>query len=172
MAAKHRKPKQKLDHKAKIAKAVLAGNNYSEIAASLGVSLRTVHRDLSEVLTEWRENAISDIDQLQAIELARLDKVEAEAWKAWERSIGTTKKTRKGITAQGEVDLEILEEINGDPRYLEKVLVCVQKRIAIFGLEKPIKVDLKNEYTGLTRSEIIKEIARLEAGTTTKKSKK
>ena len=49
-------------------------------------SLETVHKDISRLLEEWREQRIDKIDQIVQLELQRNDDIIKEAWQAWDKS--------------------------------------------------------------------------------------
>jgi predicted transcriptional regulator len=56
------------------------------IARELSISQPTVCQDLQAIRKQWRESAIRDFDAARELELQKLDRVEREAWAAWERS--------------------------------------------------------------------------------------
>lgn len=69
-----------------VADSYIQGRTQAEIARYLGVSQPTVSTDLKAIQKQWRESAIRDFDLLRERELQKLDRVEREAWAAWERS--------------------------------------------------------------------------------------
>ena len=56
------------------------------IARELAISQPTVCQDLQAIRKQWRESAIRDFDAARELELQKLNRVEREAWAAWERS--------------------------------------------------------------------------------------
>ena len=109
-----------------------------------GWSALVIHQDLQFLQERWRTEALGDITEAKTRELAKLDEVEAQAWEAWHRSIGKTKKTlterRTGGRTPGEKAAVSTEELNGDPRYLTIVLDCQARRAKMLGLDMPTKI--------------------------------
>ncbi|HEY4313615.1 MAG TPA: helix-turn-helix domain-containing protein [Pirellulales bacterium] len=112
----------------------------SSIAERVGVDQSTVCDDLKYVRREWRDSAVRDFDLAQAEELQKLDRVEREAWAAWEQSQkpaqsavingdGGNQQTRKSVRNR-----------HGDPRMLEIILKCNAARRTMLGLDAPTKI--------------------------------
>ena len=104
-------------------------------------STAIIKSDVDHLVARWREEALRDISQAKAEELAKLDELEREAWAAWHRGIGRkqVRTTKIGGKEGGEVSLRT-EVLNGDPRYLGIVLDCQQRRAKILGLDAPQKI--------------------------------
>lgn len=119
----------------------LKGLTMRQMGAEVGVSHQQICEDLKHIRAEWRSSTIRNFDEAKSLELARLDQIEAEAWRAWERSQGkhVTTKTESGTGAQGAIDKtsETTEDLAGDPRFLDAIAKCVQKRCDILGLDAP-----------------------------------
>jgi hypothetical protein len=124
----------------RVADLYVQGLTQCAIAEELGVHQPTVCDDLKKIQRQWRESTVRNFDEAKEMELQKLDRVEREAWAAWERSQkpaqsttvegdGTPKRSRKTISQR-----------NGDPRYLDTVLKCVAARRAILGLDAPTKI--------------------------------
>ena len=64
----------------------LKGNSFRSIAEQTGVSLAQVQRDVALCKREWSKSTSREIQSSVAKELARIDRIETEAWQAWERS--------------------------------------------------------------------------------------
>ena len=60
----------------------------NKIARQLNVSDAIVSRDLEACRAEWTGSLVADTDALVAEELARIDRIEAEAWVQWRLSKG------------------------------------------------------------------------------------
>lgn len=69
-----------------MAELYLASWSQGEIARELGVSQATVSSDLKKLAQAWRDSAARDFDLARGLELERLDRIEREAWAAFERS--------------------------------------------------------------------------------------
>lgn len=140
----------------------LRGYSYREIVAALNadlakretgytISLAMVYYDLQHLLIEWKREQLENIDEYILQELKKLDQIEKELWKAWEKSVGgkTRVKTspKKGDRSKRkeEVDSEVtLETSAGNPRYLQLILEVQQRRAKMLGFDKPLKVEIPN----------------------------
>lgn len=49
-------------------------------------STRTIWNDINELLDEWRELRVQDIDQKVQLELERIDDAVSELWEQWDKS--------------------------------------------------------------------------------------
>lgn len=148
--------------RAKVMDLYLKGESQPAIARKLKLSQPTVSRDLEHCREEWKARAAEDFKAHVAESLARVDRLELEAWRAWERSVGTHKKrvekseptipaptqeTMDPLPAMAPVDAvtEVTvttEKLNGDPRYLERIAGCIDRRIKLLGLDAPKRVDV------------------------------
>lgn len=135
-----------------VARLYLRGFPQGEIAQKLGVHASTVSQDLAKIRQYWLESAKLDMDAIKAKELAKLDALEMEYWRAWERSKGEhTKRTRSYVegTAKGEkaegvpvTVTETVEQTSGDPRFLAGIESCMQRRAKMLGLDAPKLLDV------------------------------
>ena len=138
---------------ANIAKLYLMGQTQAAIGRQFGVSQPQICYDLKIVRTRWLESSIRNFDDAKAEELAKIDRVEAEFWAAWDRSQKikqvTSTKRKEPKDASTEVGVR-KEEQAGDPRFLDGVLKCIQKRCEILSLDAPSKLSLldkdRNNY--------------------------
>jgi hypothetical protein len=82
-------------------------------------------------------------DQRQAEELAKLDHLEKEYWEAWEHSKQERQRTRTR-KASGQAPSESAEltkeKRDGNPKFLDGVLRCIDRRCALQGLNAPQRV--------------------------------
>ena len=129
------------------------GDSQRTIAERLGglrayrVSHQTICNDIEAILDRWRQATVQNVDELKAQELAKINTIEREAWRAWERSIGKSERTlaeKRTGEKPGERSQIVRETLVGDPRFLEKVQWCINKRCEILGLNAPAKL----EHTG------------------------
>lgn len=136
----------------------LQGKNYREIATLISkerkysISHATVATDVKFVLNEWKEQREDKVELYITIELAKIDKLEREYWEAWEKSkenyTAKANKTQTGTTTRGDIMLiekaerEVIE--CGDPRFLQGIERCVQKRIDLLGLEAAKTLNIMN----------------------------
>lgn len=155
----------------------LAGKSLREIAEwftknrPYKVTVSSVARDLECVRIIWRERAGQLVGERKAEELARLDRIEAEAWEAWERSKkDVVKKFGKRQTPTGGTAVETLGQEtlqrDGNPKFLELVARCVEKRLDVLGLAQrrvtltgpgggPIQTQAVSEYDNLDDATIL-----------------
>ncbi|MCB1686878.1 MAG: hypothetical protein KDI33_00215 [Halioglobus sp.] len=141
-AARH--TDERLRHQEIIAREYLKGRLQAEIAADLGLSLATVKRDLAKMRERWLESSLRDFDALKAEQLAKIDTVEAEAWTMWarscERQVRTATQDIGASRFPGLNKRTDEEQGNGEPRYLQIALQCIERRSKLLGLDAPQKV--------------------------------
>lgn len=151
MAATKRTPIQIQEDRTKIARWYLQGRTQAQIAVDLGVSSSQVFYDLKAIQKEWREQRFSDIDQIKADQLAKIDEVERVAWEAFKRSqedrvisIAEMKtdaanpkdaKSKTSMKKEGQA---------GDPRFLERISWAIEQRLKLFGLYAPAKIAISD----------------------------
>lgn len=145
--------------RAKVAHLKLTQPNLSDydIAAMLGMDRTSGHvtilNDRRAIMEDWKRLAADDIDEVKAVQLAKLDKMEEELWKAWEKSkhdavmifqSGKKKRNPKGkMTVDSEDASEQRKGQYGDPRIMERICWCWDRKCELFG----IKVDTKDGLT-------------------------
>jgi hypothetical protein len=129
-----------LRRRQQVAELYLQSWSQAAIAERLQVDQSTISGDLKAIRREWRESAIRDFNQAQAEELQKIDRVEREAWAAWELS----KKPSQSAVVDGDADSQqarkTIKNRHGDPRLLEVVLKCIVSRREILGLDAPTKI--------------------------------
>jgi hypothetical protein len=134
MAKSPRKQLRILKRCQQVAELYLQCWTQAEIAAHLGVHQSTVSNDLTVLEHEWRESAIRDFDLARAEELKKLERIEREAWAAWEQS----KKPAQSAVMNGEGGAQTarktIKNRHGDPRMMEIVIKCSAERSALLGL--------------------------------------
>lgn len=151
------KAQRELD-KVTITEMYLQGSRLSEIASVIGVKYQTIQDILKRLVKEWQTQAIHNIDELKAIELQRINNLEARAWKALEDSDGEVKKVVEKVGSLREafmnnaldpyddnrnpnqVNLDVettttTEKQVADPRYMKIILDCIKTRCQILGLD-------------------------------------
>lgn len=130
----------------RISQLYLTGKRQWEIASTVGVSRSQVSLDLKHLRSEWAKQAIQAIDVRIAEELAKIDNLETRFWDAWEKSIKNHQKVTNKIKGKAIAmdpdyrEVTDTEVINyGDPRYLQGVERCIERRCKLLGLDAPIK---------------------------------
>jgi hypothetical protein len=173
----HRATPKKLaiaERRLRVARAYCQGKGIVAIVAAEGVNHGTVSRDLAAVRDEWQNARHGLLDERVAVELAKIDNLEAVAWEAWFRSCedSQTQKTRKvkGKTAFEVVevseekvktkerrpvqlpDIDTAEMIrrgqSGNPAFLERVSWCINRRCELLGLDTAKRIVLPQAGEG------------------------
>jgi hypothetical protein len=148
---KRRSTAQLMRDRKKIAELYLKGWLQVDIAEAVGVDQSTVSRDIMALIEEWKADAKSDIDAFIAHELARISLLEDTYWQAWQRSTENKEveasKVIEGKDGQRMEAQTRSEGQAGDPRFLQGVQWCIERRCKLLGLDEPerfkgeIKVD-------------------------------
>jgi hypothetical protein len=136
---------QLLERRKAFATRYLHGESQYAIARALEVGQATISRDLATVREEWRKSAQLDIADRVAQEIAKLDALEREYYKAWERSC--LPKTIRGVRARSAgkrgadgKPLEASEKLfreeirDGNAGFLQGVERCILRRCELLGL--------------------------------------
>lgn len=134
----------------------LRGYPYREIAKRLNDDLAKrkmeyrltesmVYYDIQQLLIAWKRDQLESIDQYVTAELQKLDKMEVEAWNAWELSKQTktkkkTKKAGNGLMGRQIMTEKATETASGNPRYLDLLLNIQHRRAKMLGFDAPIKI--------------------------------
>jgi predicted transcriptional regulator len=129
----------------------LRGYTQHEISERINLSQPVISRTLKSLQEQWRNSDLIDINEAKQKELAKIDHLELEYYEAWERSCQNTEsntskvvKTAGGKGKPGTDRQEATQSVKthlGDPRYLQGVERCIDKRCKILGLDAPIKLD-------------------------------
>lgn len=124
------------------------------------LSPQTIRADIKNIIEEWREQYLPDIDTMKVAELARIDAVIREAWEGWyssrkEKESTETERTLQETKAhvKGSTPVPIFEESksklktenrDGDARFLEVIDKCIARRTKILGIEAPSRHEIKD----------------------------
>lgn len=129
-----------------ISEMYLRGKTQAEIGDVIGMSQQQISYDLKILRNRWLAQSVANIDEIKARELAKVDHLERTYWESWKRSLEdfTVKTTKARKTRQVDSGEKIVkvEGRNGDPRYLQGVQWCVNKRCEILGLNAPSGLEL------------------------------
>ena len=156
MGAPKRKPFQIHKDRVEIATLYLQGKRQFEIAQILStdqareytLTQQTISRDLKMIQRDWQRSAIIKFDEARAQELAKIDNLEREYWRAWERSKTEKKQTVKQRTEGAELkELTRVQEWEaiGDHRFLEGIQWCINRRCELLGLDAPKRMRIFEE---------------------------
>jgi hypothetical protein len=124
----------------------LAGKYQADIARLVGVTQQQISHDLAALRKLWLASSVRDFNTAKAEELAKVDRVEHEYWVGWERSLQDHVQNLAEIKTgdkPGRKRSRRREGQAGDPRFLDGVLKCVERRCTILGLDAPkhFKID-------------------------------
>lgn len=125
---------------------LVRGYSVPEICKELEITKTTAYKLIKRITDEWRRSAMASINEVKAKELAKLDHIEAAAWEGWEKS----KESRRKQTVDSDIlklkdspalrtprkSKSVEEDRDGDPRYLDMILKCIDRRIRILGIDE------------------------------------
>jgi hypothetical protein len=165
-----------LERRRRVAALYLRGAGQWEIGRQLDVSQQCIAKDIRALEQDWRQSALVDIDMAKAKELARVDRLERVAWRAWQRSCRQKEKTasrleKKLDAQQGRtVSSKQTEARDGNPEYLKRVEWCINKRCELLKLNPPQRLEhggsldlppIRTESVELTRAQRFVRLAAL-----------
>ena len=98
-----------------------------EIATTLKVNLSAISKAMKRMRDIWRAKLEVGAEAVKSEQLAKLDKMEAEAWSAWQRSKREAEerireKNFNQKNGAGSKNSKKTFNRDGDPRYLDIVL--------------------------------------------------
>ena len=132
-----------LARRERVAYLYLQGWTQHRIGQEYGVVQQVISDDLHAVRAMWRESLIRNFDDARAQELAKIDRVELEYWEAWERSQhpAETTDTERDSAGKSKASVRRVGQ-SGNPRFLEGVERCIEKRCKLLGLNAPEKQEV------------------------------
>jgi len=163
--SQNRLPAQILSDRVLITEMYLRAVPQYKIAEELGLSPATITNELKKIRQLWLDAQITNFNERQVTELAKIDKLESEAWVAWDKSKeGETTTTKKVIDKLGGIkagvtkeDADTFKPSPGNPAYLNKIQWCIETRIKMFGLAASIEVNWKAKVPEGVKVEEIEE---------------
>jgi hypothetical protein len=167
-----------LQRRRRVASLYLRGLSQWEIGRQLGVTQQCIAKDIQALEKEWLAAAVVDLDAAKAKELARIDRLERVAWRAWQRSCqrkerASTRMEKKlnDNAQQGKtVTSKHTELRDGNPEYLKRVEWCINKRCELLKLNPPQRLEhggsaelppIRTETVELTRAQRFVRLAAL-----------
>lgn len=144
MKGKRRSPAEISRDRRRISDLYLQGLLQSEIAEQLEVGQATVSRDLKALRDEWLEDSKANFDEAKSRELAKIDRLEREYWQAW----GHSCKDAETLRQEGDPKQPPTKVVKtskgqaGDPRFLQGVQWCIERRCKILGVDAPQKLNI------------------------------
>lgn len=147
-----------------LTQAVIAERINADEEREYTLTQQMISYDLKQVQKAWLKSALRDFDEARAQELAKIDRLEREYWRGWERSCEnaeTVVTKSKGVVkqykdeARGKLMTERPAEVNqtskgqaGDPRFLAGVERCIERRCKLLGLDAPEKREVTGKDGG------------------------
>lgn len=107
------------ERRARVGHLYLRCASQRRIAELCSSSPTTVRRDIAALEAEWAQEALIAVQQAKGRELMRIDRVENECWRSWDRS--------KGLGAKAA----------GDPAFLRLIIDLVRERAKLLALYAP-----------------------------------
>lgn len=166
-----------------IAEKLLAGNGVTEITEIINsirpynLSRGQISYDVKAVEREWVQHYLKDVNTMKAKELARIDRIEREAWLAWEKSKQALSVTEKEQVENEQSDKsdsvyqkhrkvrakKVETERDADEKFMNIVQWCVEQRCKILGINAPQRYDInwrkQAEAAGYNPDEMVDELA-------------
>lgn len=159
MAAPRRSDIQIERDRMEIARLYLQGIIQADIADRLGMTQPMVSYDLKRIREQWLKSSISNFNERVAIELAKIDNLEIEYWEAWQRSTQVKESSTAKIITDNKGERNEAstkqEQMIGNENFLAGVRWCIDRRLKLFGLDAPIKIDWRQTLpAGLDGDEV------------------
>jgi len=132
----------------------LKGYSYRKIAdaikndkeKSYTISYVSVGKVVKKIVAQWKEESKDNIEDWVNLELQKIANLEQQYWEQWEESKISYKRksTKEGRNSLGPYKEKREDEVKmiGDPRYLQGVERCIQKRCDLLGLDKPKELNI------------------------------
>jgi hypothetical protein len=167
-----------LERRKRVAGMYLQGMSQWEIGRQLGVTQQCIAKDIQALEKEWLASSVVDIDAAKAKELARIDRLERVAWRAWRRSCQRKEKATTRMEKKLHEDTQKAKTItskatelrDGNPEYLKRVEWCINKRCELLRLNPPQRLEhggsaelppIQTEIMELTRAQRFVRLASL-----------
>lgn len=130
--------------------------DYINAIRPYNLSISSIVYDIKVIEKQWVQAYLTDINVAKAKELARIDKVEAAAWVAWEESKRPLTKTEKEkveneqsskgnqtTNRHKKARVKTTEiESNADKEFMKIVQWCIEQRCKILGINAPQRYDI------------------------------
>ena len=117
-----------------VARSYAEGVSRARIAQQLKVSVATVARDLRFIAKLWQRLLDRDLPTAKAHELAKINRLEAAAWEAWERSYRDEESTKVTVDGDKKRAEKVTKNQSGEAKFLDRVAWCIEKRFNILAL--------------------------------------
>jgi hypothetical protein len=127
-----------LERRKRVAAEFVCGVAHWEMAREEGVDAAQISRDLAWIRKQYTDSCGDCAETKLVAEVAKLNEVEREAWKAWESSKQDAELRHAKIVRAGDVERSEAskreESQVGDARFLAEIRACIRQRCELFGL--------------------------------------
>jgi predicted transcriptional regulator len=116
-----------------------------EIAEKIGCAQSTVSSYLAKAKELWRTSPVARLEERLAVQLERVDALEAEAYEGWRvsqerRTVRSQTSKQKG-SGEDDKAVEVTQKFQerttpGDPAFLKIIMGCIQERSKLLDLYK------------------------------------
>jgi hypothetical protein len=150
-----------------IARQISAKRSYVLSPDQVRYEVQQIHKAWGDQYRRALQDRVNERFAAIGAQLARIDAIEAEAWKAWERSlkdkISKTQYARSGENGQPVPTSAAIrtDPSTGDTRYLSTVQWCVTERSKLLGLYAPEQHELRVQAQDAQYNEQMATIARI-----------
>lgn len=158
-----------------ISELYLKGYSYRKIAEIIAadtsreytLSHVQIGHDVKRMLASWKEAREANIDEWVTGELEKLAKLEQTYWEAWEKTVKdwTKVSVKNGDKGGQKFSEDTMTDVKmfGDPRYLQGIERCIQKRCELLGLDAPkeihVKTNIENTHFVLNEHPQLKKVS-------------
>lgn len=104
------------------------------------ITRQTISRDIKTIQDRWLASSIRDFDEARAQELAKIDNLERTYWLEYEASKDPVIKRKTATKVDGQT--------TGDPRYLQGIQWCIDRRVKLLGLDGPTRSEITGKDGG------------------------
>lgn len=139
-----------------IADMYVRGFTFAEIAQTIEkergyrMGIEEVSYDLDLIRREWMQRALANFDEVKSNELAKIDRLEREAWDSLQQSkqdqTSTLTEFYSEKTAEGDRvgKKSVTKKTQGSAsvEYMKVIQWCIDKRCKIFGLDAPQRLEV------------------------------
>lgn len=113
------------------------------------ISISRVSQIIAAATEEWKKEQSKSIEEKKMVEIEKINNLEKIYTDAWQRSLlaaeTTISKMEPGRTPAAKKKLkEVIKTIResaGDPRYLQGIQWCIEKRCELMGHDAPQKIE-------------------------------
>ncbi len=125
-----------------LTQAAIAERVNSDPERGYTLTQQTISNDIRRIQKLWMASSLRDFDEMKAQELAKIDRLEREYWRGWERSCQDAETMRQEGDAGGvEKVVRTAKGQAGNPQFLAGVERCIERRCKILGIDAPTKME-------------------------------